>query len=85
MSCIYPKSIRGLFGSDYYDNDLNGKTAPVLVTGTAVVPGEMTIHEFRRGVKRDKAHYADLKDDKYSTFGTVVLLQQLTCITRILS
>jgi hypothetical protein len=36
--------------------------------GTAVVAGAggpMTAQEFCRGVKRDKAHYEDLKDDKY--------------------
>ena len=27
--------------------------------------GGLTAQEFRRGVKRDKSHYEDLKDDKY--------------------
>ena len=27
--------------------------------------GGLTAQEFRRGIKRDKSHYADLKDDKY--------------------
>jgi hypothetical protein len=26
---------------------------------------EMTVHEFRQGVRRNRAHYVDLKDDKY--------------------
>jgi hypothetical protein len=35
------------------------------INGSNVVAsGEMTIQEFQRGFRRDKAHYVDLKDDK---------------------
>jgi hypothetical protein len=27
--------------------------------------GDLTVQEFCRGIKRDKTHYEDLKDDKY--------------------
>jgi hypothetical protein len=43
-------------------------TSPRLVANTAVVGGTtdaLTAQEFRRGIKRDKGHYADLKDNKY--------------------
>lgn len=55
-------------GSDKYNDDLAGVSKPSLTpdnTGNAVHPGEMTVQEFRRGVKRDKLHYGELKDDKY--------------------
>ena len=57
-------------GSDNYNDDLTGvsKTVPASGhSGIVVAPGEMTVQEFRRGVKRDKLHYVDLKDDKYFT------------------
>ena len=34
-------------------------------SGLVDAMGAMTVQEFRRGVKRDKTHYEDLKDDKY--------------------
>ena len=42
--------------------------------------GALTVQEFCRGVKRDKSHYDDLKDDKYFSHGTEVLLQLHVCI-----
>jgi hypothetical protein len=32
---------------------------------TAAAAEELTAQEFRRGVKRDKTHYTDMKDDKH--------------------
>jgi hypothetical protein len=32
---------------------------------TAAAAEELTAHEFRRGVKRDKTHYTGLKDNKH--------------------
>jgi hypothetical protein len=55
-------------GSDDYNDDLTGVSKPVsaLSNGDNVVAsGEMTVQEFRRGVRRDKTHYVELKDDKY--------------------
>jgi hypothetical protein len=55
-------------GSDDYNDDLTGVSKPVLASsngGNVVASGEMTVQEFRRGVRRDKTHYVDLKDDKY--------------------
>jgi hypothetical protein len=45
--------------------------------GTGIVGGAggpMTAQEFRQGVKRDKAHCEDLKDDKY--FNSIIVLLQ---------
>ena len=44
---------------------------PAAPRGVKPTPGiaeslsSLTVQEFRRGVKRDKSHYEDLKDDKY--------------------
>ena len=56
--------------SDNYNDNLMGvsKTVPASGhSGNVVAPGGMTVQEFRRGVKRDKSHYVDLKDNKYFT------------------
>jgi hypothetical protein len=53
-------------GSDDYN--LTGVSKPVSASrnsGNVVASGEMTIQEFRRGVRRNKAHYVDSNDDKY--------------------
>ena len=57
--------------SDNYTEDLAAggsapKTTVVATTGSSSgLPELVTVQEFRRGVKRDKTHYEDLKDDKY--------------------
>jgi hypothetical protein len=53
---------------DDYNDDLTGVSKPVstsIYSGNVVASGEMTVQEFRRGVRRDKAHHVHLKDDKY--------------------
>jgi hypothetical protein len=57
--------------SDDYTHDLavsRTLVKPPPSGATANVAGAMdslTVQEFRRGVKRDKTHYEDLKDDKF--------------------
>jgi hypothetical protein len=36
-----------------------------VATGGNVVPETMTAQEFRRGIKRDIAHYTNCKDDEH--------------------
>jgi hypothetical protein len=54
-------------GSTGYHNNLSTGLSPL--TKTAAIfkseTTELTASEFRRGVKRDKSHYMELKDDKY--------------------
>jgi hypothetical protein len=57
---------------DDYNDDLTGVSKPVSALsngGNVVASGEMMVQDFRRGVRHDKAHYADLKDDKYFNSG----------------
>jgi hypothetical protein len=42
----------------------NPKFDPTMA-GMVCAVDSLTVQEFRRGVKRDKPHYEDLKDDKY--------------------
>jgi hypothetical protein len=51
-----------------YNDDLTGVSKPVSASsngGNVVASGEMTVQELQRGVRRNKAHYVDVKDDKY--------------------
>jgi hypothetical protein len=46
-----------------YNDDLTGVSKPVSALsngGNVVASGEMTVQEFRRGVRHDKTHYVDL-------------------------
>jgi hypothetical protein len=43
----------------------NVGTSGTTATGGNVVPGTMTAQEFRHGVKRDIAHYTNVKDDEH--------------------
>ena len=62
-------------GSDDYAADIAAGGTPVvnisspkvspIATGIVGSHETLTAQEFRRGVKRDKTHYEDLKDDKY--------------------
>jgi hypothetical protein len=55
-------------GSDDYNDDLTGVSKPVSASSNGSIvaaSGDMTVQELRRGVRRYKAHYIDLKDDKY--------------------
>ena len=69
----------------YHDIQVAEGLAPVTPLGVKPAPGiaeslgSLTLQEFRRGVKRDKSHYEDLKDDKYLTLGIGVLLQLHVC------
>jgi hypothetical protein len=49
---------------DYHDDVAVGLASKTNV-GTLVACDSLTAQEFRRGVKRDKTHYMDLKDDKH--------------------
>jgi hypothetical protein len=60
--------------SDEYTEDLKAcgaNPSPPMVKSSPGISGivgsldSLTVQEFRRGVKRDKTHYEDLKDDKY--------------------
>jgi hypothetical protein len=73
---IAKKSFQEYCGStDYFDDlaagDGTPQAAPASVKADPNAGGivgsleALTVQEFRRGVKRDKTHYEDLKDDKY--------------------
>ena len=49
---------------DYHTNLQVGITKPSKFEHPAATD-EMTAQEFRRGVKRDKSHYTNLKEDKH--------------------
>ena len=55
----------------YRDIQVAEGLTPAAPRGVKPTPGiaeslsSLTVQEFRRGVKRDKSHYDDLKDDKY--------------------
>ena len=70
MSLLSKKGFEDYMGSQDFHDDLaehetptkpNPPPVPVMTATT----GELTVQEFRRGVKRDKTHYEDLKDDKF--------------------
>jgi hypothetical protein len=48
---------------------LYAQTQKATHTVTAAAAEELTAQEFRCGVKRDKTHYTDLKDDKHLNSG----------------
>ena len=71
---ITQDALHGYCGSDDYWADLTAVSAnptPFIMkngpsNGGVVDPlSSLTVQDFRRGVKRDKTHYEDLKDDKY--------------------
>jgi hypothetical protein len=45
-------------------SDPKVKSSPPSIVRISFTSDELTVQEFRRGVKRDKPHYEDLKDDK---------------------
>jgi hypothetical protein len=56
--------------ADYFQNAAKGDlftttfvTNPNLIPATGLLPDTLTAQEFQRGVKRDRNHYGDLKDD----------------------
>jgi hypothetical protein len=53
--------------SDHYTEDVNeyGKNDSSTLQPYSSQGNSLTVQEFCRGVKRDKAHYENLKDDKY--------------------
>jgi hypothetical protein len=54
------------FAVDIASGGLPPKPAPQMVAPSTYGPhDDLTVQEFRRGIKRDKTHYEDLKDDKY--------------------
>ena len=59
LSCQYDMAIAEGFSTPAPPNI--GKHDPNAVDSK----GGLTAQEFRRGIKRDKSHYEDLKDDKY--------------------
>jgi Reverse transcriptase (RNA-dependent DNA polymerase) len=50
---------------DYHMDLQTGLATPTKANVPTTASNELTASEFRRGVKRDKSHYTDLKDDKY--------------------
>ena len=54
-------------GSPEYHNDLSTGLSPSTksTVSTTATTNELTASEFRRGVKRDKSHYMELKEDKH--------------------
>jgi hypothetical protein len=58
---ITKAKLNDYLGSPKYHEDLQAGFTP----SAPVVVDEITPQEFRRGVRRDKSHCTDLKDDKY--------------------
>jgi hypothetical protein len=59
-------------GSPDYHDDLVMSGAPLKLNlliprGITSATDDLTALEFRKGVRRDKSHYTDIKDDKYFT------------------
>ena len=52
------------FHADLHEG-LYAQTQKAAHAATVAAAEELTAQEFRRGVKRDKTHYTDLKDDKH--------------------
>jgi hypothetical protein len=55
-------------GLDDYNDDFTGVSKPVSASsngGNVVASGDMTVQEFRHGVRCNKVHYIDLQDAKY--------------------
>jgi hypothetical protein len=71
MSLIEKESFKAYMNNseeyreDMERNDPKVKTSPPTNVGMSLTSDELTVQEFRRGVKRDKSHYEDLKDDKF--------------------
>ena len=54
------------YTADLVAGGLNPRPTVAATSGAIVgAMDTLTVQEFRRGVKRDKTHYEDLKDDKY--------------------
>ena len=49
----------------YHDDISDGLSKAVKSTTAGTNKDDFTIADFRRGIKRDKTHYTELKDDKY--------------------
>jgi hypothetical protein len=63
MYCCSSEFMEDLKAGDTTQSTATTKTGG---QGTTVIPsGSLSVQEFRCSVKRDKAHYEDLKDDKY--------------------
>jgi hypothetical protein len=58
---ITKAKLNDYLGSPKYHANLQAGFTP----SAPVVVDEITPQEFRRGIRRDKSHYTDLKDDKY--------------------
>ena len=70
MSLITKKGFEDYMNSEEFHEDLaagdtTAKPPPPIVSGVTAAMEDLTVLEFRRGVKRDKTHYEDLKDDKF--------------------
>jgi hypothetical protein len=52
---------------EYYTDFANGLTPSTKSASTLVQAGVLTASEFRRNIKRNKTHYAELNDDKHFT------------------
>jgi hypothetical protein len=53
------------YHKDMAMNDPKFKTSPPTSIGMSLTSDELTVQAFHCGVKRDKSHYQDLKDDKF--------------------
>jgi hypothetical protein len=70
MSLITKKGFEDYMNSQQLHEDLaavdtSAKPPPPAVSGVTAATEDLTVLEFRWGVKRDKTHYEDLKDDKF--------------------
>jgi hypothetical protein len=70
MNFIKKKAFEDYMSSAEFREDLAACEAPIkppppTVSSVTATTGDLTVQEFRRGVKRDKTHYEDLKDDKF--------------------
>jgi hypothetical protein len=70
MNLIMKKQFENYMSSAEFREDLAAcesplKPPPLTVSNVVTATEGLTVQEFRRGTKRDKAHYEDLKDDKF--------------------
>jgi hypothetical protein len=54
-----------MFQEDVAASMATTKPPPPYASGIAQIGDDLTALEFRHGVKHDKTHYEDLKDDKF--------------------
>jgi hypothetical protein len=74
------------FHEDLYACESPCKPPPPTVSNMVTATEGLTIQEFRRGTKRDKTHYEDLKDDKlFNTWNRGFFATACMHQTRILS